>query len=236
MELSAITKEYNVPLTRSERNLLLQLPASTSALSEDRYTQQLKALAEARTVVTQLPDRQTSERQRRMEKAAMLKERLKILRQMIPFLSPSGAKSLKTEMKQIAAQIASLGGGSGSATPTTETAAAEVPESKGETESKEDTAPSRETEQVDDGDQQKQQTSSDGTVHRLGPSSTDGTSEDRRLQEAVEELKSLYKTVSEALKRKQQTGYGGEPSAKHAPHLQVYSAMPDNMNNVAIKA
>ncbi len=241
MELSAITKEYNVPLTRSERNLLSQLPATASTISDDRYKQQMKTLADTRAVVSQLPDRQASERQRRMEKAAMLKERLKMLRQMIPFFSPSAAKSLKSEMKQISAQIASLsggsgaGGGAGAAVPTAEADAA-TPESVSETASKVDAVPSSETAEVDDGTQQKEQAASDNTLERPGVKNAVDNSQDRQFKEAVEELKNLYKAVLEALKRKQLAGRGGEQLARHAPHLRVYLATSDNTNSVAVKA
>ena len=239
MELSAITKEYDVPLTRSERNLVSQLPTGTSSVSEDRYKQLMKTLADDRVAVAQLPDRQMSERQRRSEKAAMLKERLKMLRQMMPFLSASAAKSLKSEMKQIAAQIASLSGGSsagaGSTTPTPESAVA-PPESAGEAAPKVDAVPSSETAEVDDGTPQKKQAVSDNTLQRFGLKNADDNSEDRQLKEVVEELKNLYKAVLEALKRKQQAGQGGEQFAKHAPRLQPYAAMMESTSRVTVKA
>ena len=234
MELSAITKESDVLLTRSERKLLSQLPAVTTALSGDRYKQQMKILADTRTVITQLPDRRGSERQRRMEKAAMLKERLKVLRQMMPFLSPSAAKSLKSEMKQISAQIASLDGGTGTgasaAMPTSETATAET---GSETEPTVDKAESSETDLKDLGSKKEQPASPDSTLQRFVPKSGDSNSEDRSLKETVEELKNLYKAVLAALKRKQQPGRGGEQFAEHVSPLRVYSAMPDSTGIVA---
>ena len=238
MELSAITKEYNVPLTRSERKLVSQLPTYPSVTSADRYRQQMKALADTRAVVAQLPDRQASERQRRSEKAAILKERLKMLRQMMPFLSPSAAKSLKSEMRQIAAQIASLSGGSGAgggaAVPTAE-ADAETPESGGETASKVDAVPSSETAEVDDGTQQEQ-AASDNTLQPPGVKNADNNSQDRQLKETVEELKAMYKAVLAALKRKQQQAVQvGERHGGHVLPLQAYASMPESTNSVEIK-
>jgi hypothetical protein len=142
MELSAIVKRSGLALSRSENRLVALLPGGASAESPERYEQKMKALAAARAVLEQLPDRQTIQRRSRMEKAAMLKERLKMLRQMIPLLSPSAAKSLKLEMKQIAAQLASLdagsGGGGGSAIVTREAPAVE----------KSDSSPGAETAQL----------------------------------------------------------------------------------------
>lgn len=239
MELSAITKEYDVPLTRSERKLVSQLPTDMSISSEDRYRQQIKALADARAVVTQLPDKQASERQRRAEKAAILKERLKILRQMIPFLSPSAAKSLKSEMRQIAAQIASLSGGSGAgggaAVPTAEADAA-TSESGGETAPKVDAVPSSGAEPVDNGTQQKEQAASDNTLQQPGVKNADDNSQDRQLKETVEELKAMYRAVLAALKRKQQQAVQvGEQHGGHASPLHAYASMPESTNSVEIK-
>lgn len=239
MELSAITKEYNVPLTRSERNLVSQLPTDLSATSDDRYTQQMKTLADARELVAQLPDKQASERQRRAEKAAILKERLKILRQMIPFLSPTAAKSLKSEMKQIAAQIASLGGGGGAgggaAVPTAEADAA-TSESGGETASKVDAVPSSDAEPVDNEAQQKEQAASDNTLQQPGVKNADDNSQDRQLKETVEELKAMYRAVLAALKRKQQQAVQvGEQYGGHTSTLHAYTSMPESANSVEIK-
>ncbi len=89
MELSAIVKKYDLPLTRSERTLVAQLPTGTTAVSENRYEQQMKALAAARDVIAQLPDKHTLERQRTMEKAGMLKDRLKMLCRTVRTVSPS---------------------------------------------------------------------------------------------------------------------------------------------------
>ena len=235
MELSAIVREYDVPLTRSERNLLSQLPSSATVLSGDRYKQQMKALVDARAVIIQLPDRRTTERQHRMEKAAMLKERLKVLRQMMQFLSPSAAKALKTEMKQIAAQLASLDGGTGGSAsdvmPTSESAAAEA---VSETEPAVYKAESSETDQVDVGATNEQPASPDITLQRLRLKNGYSNSEDRRLKETVEELKILYKAVLAALKRKQQAGRAGSQFGAYTLPLRAYSTMADRTSSVAL--
>lgn len=242
MELSAIVKEYNVPLTRSERNLVSQLDTGASATSEDRYKQQMKELASAREIAKQLPDRQTSERQSKMARAAMLKERLKMLRQMIPFLSPSAAKSLKAEMQQIAAQVASLGGGGSGGTgsvvaATAETPSAESSESGNKVESPQDTAAQSDgTPQGADEAQQEQPASSGGSAQGHTQKSSADTTDDRQLNETVEELKSLYKAVMAALKRKQQAGRGGGQQADLSPTLRAYAATPDSTESIAVKA
>jgi hypothetical protein len=236
VELSAIVKEYNLPLTRSERDLVARLPAGMSALSGDQYEQRMKALAAARDVLKQLPDRQTTERQRRMEKAGMLKDRLKILRQTIPFLSPSAAKSLKSEMKQIASQLASLdaesGGGSGGAMPAPAATAAETAESGTEAGTAQNTTQQGVADRGGDGIQQKQHVSSERVLSVPGEKSGDGNGQDRQLKESVEELKSLYRAVLAALKRKQQAGSGQQLPFTH--HLRVYAAIPDSAATVAV--
>jgi hypothetical protein len=241
MELSVIVKEYNVPLTRTEGNLVSQLGTGASALSEDRYKQQMKGLAAAREVVKQLPNRQTSERQSKMARAAMLKERLKILRQMIPFLSPSAAKSLKAEMQQIAAQIAALGGGSGGGSggsmKATEMPAEESFETGSEAKTPQDAAvqPTETAREAGEAGRERPE-ASDGTAQGHTSKSSNSATDDRQLKEAVEELKSLYKAVMAALKRKQQAGRGGGHQADSSPALRIYAANTDSTSGIALKA
>jgi hypothetical protein len=233
MELSAVVKKYNLSLTRSESNLVGRLSGGTSEQAEQR----MKALAEARDVLKQLPDRQTSERRSRMEKAAMLKERLKMLRQMLPFLSPSAAKSLKSEMKQIAGQIASLSsgsGGGGSITVTTDAPATGTAESAQGAETAQDAGPSLETDQGDNKNQQERYTLSGAGLSGQEVRNDVGVNaEERALRETVTELKALFRGVLEALKRKQQAGRATRNLASASP-LRVYAAMPDSGGRVAI--
>jgi hypothetical protein len=234
MELSAVAKEYGLLLTRAERSLVTQIPAGASAISDDLYGERMKALADARDVLDQMPDRQTTARQRRMEKAGMLKERLKVLRQMIPFLSPTAAKSLKAEMKQIAAQLASLeagsGGGSGSAMPASAAATIEAPESGTDVEAAANTA-----QPAEKGEGQKQNAPPDSVLQGFGQKNGDSNSEDRQLKEAVEELKNLYKAVLAALKRKQQSGRDNGHLSASAPNLRGYTNIPDTTNRLTVK-
>lgn len=233
MELTAIVKEYNLPLTRSESNLVDRLPGATSEQSEQR----MKALAAARDVLKQLPDRQTSERSRRMEKAAMLKERLKMLKQMLPFLSPSAAKSLKSEMKQIAGQIASLsggsGGGSGSTIVTMDAPAAGTAKPAQGAETEQSAEPSPETDQGDGKSQQERNASSN--VELPGQEvkkDAVATEEERKLREAVAELKALFKTVLEVLRRKQKSG----GVLRGGSQLRAYVTLPDSGGTVVMNA
>ena len=130
MELSSLFKQYNVPLSKSERQLISGLNSTSTSRSDEYYDQQIKRLADARETLKSLPDKKTSDRQSKAEKAKALKERLKMLKQMIPFMSAAAAKSLKAELKQIAAQISALKDGGGSGDPfsagTTATAETQV--------------------------------------------------------------------------------------------------------------
>lgn len=237
MELIAIVKRHDLPLTRPEYNLVTRLDAGMSALSKDRYDRQMKALAAVRETLKQLPDKQTSERQRRMEKAAILKERLKMLRQMIPFISPSAAKSLKAEMKQIAAQIASLndgGGGSSGSMAATEATVAEAPVSGNDVPDTSDTAQPDAKDQGDGGTQQKQHAASDIGLQEQGLKNIGSTSEDRQLKETIEELKSMYKSVLAALKRRLPSKHGNSAISGLSPHLRIYSTL-NTIHRFAVK-
>lgn len=239
MELSAIIKANNLTLTRPESDLVARLSPGISAGAGDLYDQRMKALAAARDLLKQLPDRKTLERQRNMEKAAMLKDRLKMLRQMIPFMSPSAVKSLNAEMKQIAAQLASLagesGGGSGGSMPATAAPAAEAPESASNAETAPGTAQVNETDQGNDGAREKQHASSGTAMQVDGVKGGVSNAEDRQLKETVEELKSLYNTVLAALKRKRQQGRVNGQLPGHAGHLRVYADMTGSADTVSVK-
>lgn len=234
MELSAVVKEYNLSLTRSESKLVDRMSGGIPEQTEQR----LKALAEARDVLKQLPDRQTSERRSRMEKVAMLKERLKMLRQMLPFLSPSAAKSLKSEMKQIAGQIASLnagsGGGGDSATVALDAPVSGTPESARGAETERERGASSETDQSDVKKQQGRYAPfGDVLPEQEGKNDAGANAEERTLKEALAELKTLFNAVLQALKRRQQAGRAARNLTSASP-LRVYAAMPDSGGSVAI--
>lgn len=230
MELLAIVKDYNLSLSRSEKSLVDLLPGSTSEQTEQRT----KMLAEARDVLKQLPDRQTSERRSRMEKAAMLKERLKMLKQMLPFLSPSAAKSLKSEMKQIAGQIATLsggsGGGGGSTNVTTGISVAGTVESAQRAETTQESEVSDGIDREEGSQQESTGLSGSGETGQDVRSDAGGATEERQLKEAVAELKTLFKMVLEALKRKQKTGGILRGDAA----LRAYVNLPDSGGNIAV--
>lgn len=224
MELSAVVKEYNLPLTRGESNLVDHLSGGAS----EQVEQRMKALAEARDVLKQLPDRRTAERRSRLEKAAMLKERLKMLKQMLPFLSPSAAKSLKSEMKQIAGQIAALGAGGGNAAVPADMSVAERDGSAPD--GAETVVAAKPSTEDDQGDSKNQDNSAASDAAVSGQGVKNDAEEERKLREAVEELKSLFKTVLEALKRKQKSGQvlrGDSP-------LRAYVDLPDSSGSMAV--
>ena len=235
MELSAITQEYSLPLTRPESRLVDQLSPVISAGSEDLYRQRIKDLASARAALDRLPDRKTVERQGRMERAALLKARLKMLRQMIPFMTPSAAKSLNSEMKQIAAQLSSLtgesGGGGGNqgggAIHAVAVTAAQAREPASAAETAPDTAVMNVSGFDDGGTRQEEPDSSEHAVRVNGVKSG---AEEHQLKEAVEELGSLYRVVLAALKRKQRRRSG----SGHFLHIRAYADIPDRTGGLAV--
>lgn len=92
---------------------------STEAGADDSLAERIKAMQEAR--VDQSASR-TSPRQAALEKAAILKRRLEMLKAMLLFASPEAAKSIASQLKGIAGELAALGkslggGGATSATP-----------------------------------------------------------------------------------------------------------------------
>lgn len=230
MEWSAIAKGNNLSLTRSERNLIANLDAGASALSEEKYKARMKSLADARQTLKQMPSRKDSDRQQRLEKAAMLKERLKMLRKMIPFISASAAKSILAEMKQIAAQLAALGFGgvgTGNNMAAPEAVSTEAEESGEQSEDEQDAAES-------DGSNsgEKGQQAYSAVLQGLGLKSIGINSGDRQLKETVEELKDLYKAVLAELKRKQLAERRNR-ATRLPPHLQAYTGM-DGSNNFTV--
>lgn len=92
---------------------------STEAGADDLLAERIKVWREAR--VDQSASR-TSPRQAALEKAAILKRRLEMLKAMLLFASPEAAKSIASQLKGIAGELAALGkslggGGATIATP-----------------------------------------------------------------------------------------------------------------------
>ena len=61
-------------------------------------------------------------------------------------------------------------------------------------------------------------------------SNKEANAEERALRESLAELKSLFKTVLEALKRKQKTGH----TLRDASPLRAYAALPESGGSLAI--
>lgn len=238
VELSDIVKEYGVPLTRSERGLVSRLDsvATLSTPLGERDRQRMKDLAAARETLRQLPDRDTMQRRDRMDKAARLKERLKLLRQSIPFLSPSAVKALKAEMRQIASQLASLGGsgGSGGMPVMVDTPAVESDMSGNEAGNGPDSAPADEAHQPGDAARSELADTADDSTTEQAAKSAAAAGEERQLKEAVEELKGLFKAVLAELNRKQRSARDGKHSGV-APGLRVYAGMPVISSSLTFK-
>lgn len=245
MELSRIVQHYAPALSRSERGLASALPDAPPPAAAERYEQQMKALADARAIMKQVPDKKSADRQDKAEKIRMLKERLKMLKQMIPFMSPSAAKSLKAELRQIAAQLSSLAadgngggdgaagtsGGSGSMTATARTGAPEAVSA--EEDAVAGDVPADERAVADESDRQPEEPSG---VAGSGAQAkaADGN---RQMREEMEELKRLYRSVRAMAHRKlQQAGDRGEPLPNGPPPLLAYASLPETGGNVQIKA
>lgn len=245
MELSAIINHYNVPLTRAERTLVSSLKSGSTSRTDDYSEQQLENLADSRALLKSLPDRKNTDQQNKAEKIRMLKERLKMLKQMIPFMSPSAAKALKAELKQIASQMASLkaeGGVSaavgreGGVPMAAQADTTEVATSGEETtaaatdgdinpEDQEQATP--DTPSVSpDADQDREHAAKSRAEHE----------QERALNEAVEDLKRLYRTVRAMVQRKlQQVGDKGEPVAGLPTQMQAFLTPPDSGTSLTIK-
>lgn len=245
MELSAILTDYYPQLARAEQSLVSNLTGDVSSSAQERYEQQMKALSDARSILKQLPDRKTSDRQSKAEKATVLKERLKMLKQMLPFMSPSAVKSLKAELKQIASQLASLQEGGGNAAiaggesipaaPATLTGAdtTGTPTDAG-SEAGSDSATEQQSAAAAEGSTAT--TSADSYLEQANKSKAEST-EARAMRETIEELKQLYRSVRSMMQRKlQQGGDKGTPVADLPTQLQAYLALPDSTAGLAIKA
>jgi len=239
MKLSTIAQQQDLPLTRPERALLEAASTNLSSISRERYEEQMKALTDARELLKQLPDKKSSERRDKSEKAQMLKERLRMLKQMIPFMSPAAAKSLIMELKQIAAQLASLGGGGGSGGLSTSVMAS-VTDAGQVTDSAESAIEAADAD-VGDNTPNNDTTPEKTTAGHSEQSDTNGhmteNGQDRQLQETLEELKQLYRSVRNMVQRKlQQAGDRGEPVPELPPQLQAYMALPESGVGVTVKA
>ena len=235
MNLSAIAKESDLPMTRSESALTGAITTSISADDEERYRLKMRQLARTRKALKQMPDKQSMQRQQQADKAQMLKQRLTILRQSIPFLSPSAARALMAEMKQIAAQLRSLNIGSAGGTASVSAAVAtEAPES----------SPSAAAAQTvpDSGQQQtgakdtessapQSATASGSPVTPVPQNATN--SKLGQSNDPVDELNQLYRTVLTALKRKAGERSG---SPKHVKQLTAYLVIPGAMHRIKSKA
>lgn len=257
MELTALLKQYNLPLTGNERALVNGLKSNSSSRPDEYYEQQLKRLADAREALKRLPDKKTSDRQKKTEKIKMLKDRLKMLKQMIPFMSPSAAKSLKAELKQIAAQIASLkdDGGSGGASfsggsdatagstaeasgaaGTTAEAAAVATEASVVTEAAETTSASSDAENAENteaGESKETKTTDAATSYQEQANQSKAESAaDRAEKEELEKLKQLYQAVKNMLERKLQRP--DDPGTQAALQIQAYQAASEVLSSSAV--
>ena len=258
MELIAMLKQYNLPLTSTERALVNGLKSGSSSRPDGYYEQQLKRLADAREALKRLPDKKSSDRQSKSEKAKMLKDRLKMLKQMFPFMSPAAAKSLKAERQQIAAQIASRkdDGGSGGAvfssgsdsaagaTVASSDAAGTAAEADAAaievsvvTEAAEAGSDTEDAENTDAGEKtgEPKDTEAAGTADNYLQQANQSKAEsaaDRAEKEELEKLKQLYQTVKNMLERKLQRP--DDPGTQAALQIQAYQAASEVISSSAV--
>lgn len=258
MQLTDLLSQYNVPLTKAERSFFSGLDTSNSTHSGAYYEQQVKRLADTRQALQQLPDKKSSDRQSKSEKIKMLKDRLKMLKQMIPFMSASAAKSLKAELKQIAAQISSLKEGgsssgglfSSSATATassgssTDAAAASAAQVEATTADATTEAASEVVTESSDAAQQTEAGEASGEAKDKETSATGNSYLDQANQsknesaanraekEELEKLQQLYQAVKNMLERKLQKPH--DPATQAALQLQAYQDAAETMQSTAV--
>lgn len=245
MELMSLLNRYNVPLSKTERAFFKGIDRTGSSQTDAHYEQQIKRLADAREALKQMPDKKTSDRQSKAEKIKMLKERLKMLKQMIPFMSASAAKSLKAELKQIAAQIGALKDGSGglataagtsieAATATGSAGQAEAATAEAAAETAPDSSNTQQPETGSETDEAKDKDSSDkgnSALERANQSKAENAA-DRADQEELEKLKQLFQSVKQMLERKLQKP--NDPGTQAALQLQAYQAAAEAIREATV--
>ena len=103
-----------------------------AATADNALAEQISAWQEARL---SQPSIKNTPKQAALEKAAILKRRLEMLKAMLLFASPEAAKSIASQLKGIAGELAALGKslGGGSAAPVTPSVALPGGEASGET-------------------------------------------------------------------------------------------------------
>ncbi len=251
MELMSLLNQYNVPLSKAERALFSGLNTSSSTRSDAYYDQQVKRLADARQALQRMPDKQSSDRQSKAEKIKMLKDRLKMLKQMIPFMSAAAAKSLKAELKQIAAQIGALKeAGTSSATPFGGTAAttaspdnstATATDSATQVEATateanpevvtESSATAQQTATGEESNEAKDKANGTSYLEQANQSKAESAAH-RAEQEELERLHQLYQSVKNMLERKLQKPH--DPATQAALQLQAYQDAAESMPSTAV--
>lgn len=232
MELTTVVQRNIISLTQSRQTMGTSVSAKSTTITDERYKQQMKALDDANAFLKQVPDKKSADRKDKTEKISMLRERLKMLKQMIPFMSPSAVKSLKSELRQIASQLSSLsndGVGGDNIDVKIPTDSNKV-EDSAKTDTPEETDKAKDTvardaktdEQTSAREKDKDKDSSDSD--KLAKIA----SENQQIQEEMEELKRLYRLVRVMVQRKlQQANDKGEPLPNGPPALKPYLPIPE---------
>ena len=244
MQLAALLQSIGVPLNAPEAKLIGNLNQNLTKSAQERYEKQLKTIADQRTLIQQMPDQKSVDRQKRAEKAKMLKERLQMLKQMIPFMSASAAKSLKAELRQIAAEISALAnsgskgelttGNTGLTTIATATSAAtesvdsasvqaeaDSPEAVEASASEEDsTEPQSETDQKENSNENSDAEDAKNKILEQVANNATENANNRKEKEDLEKLQQLLQSVKSLLERKLKQR--NAPAHHASSHMQAY--------------
>lgn len=198
---------------------LRALSASTSASSlgraaeaaaDNSLAERIKAWQEARA---NLSASRSSPRQAALEKAAILKRRLEMLKAMLLFASPEAAKSIASQLKGIAGELAALGKslGGGSAAPVTPSVALASGETSGATAASEPAEMPAEPADTADAEQAAAEAADDAAAPDSAENQTPAgestqNSDDSALRKAIADAKRLLKELILRSKAKLQEG------------------------------
>ena len=187
---------------------------AAEAAADNSLGERIKAWQEARV---NLSASRSSPRQAALEKAAILKRRLEMLKAMLLFASPEAAKSIASQLKGIAGELAALGkslggGGATTATPSVALPGGETVGSAATAETDSDQAAAQaSTEQADAGQtteaEDANKASGENTAHEQAqPGESTQKSDDSALRKAIADAKRLLKELILRTKAKLQEG------------------------------
>ena len=188
---------------------------NSSAAADNSLAERIKAWQEAR--VGQSASK-SSPRQAALEKAATLKRRLEMLKAMLLFASPEAAKSIASQLKGIAGELAALGkslGGGGATTATsgialpggeTASAATTATVDSEQTEIPADQPDSTNAEQTSEAEIADDAAGENSATDSTPPGESAPKTDDSALRKAIADAKRLLKELILRTKAKLQEG------------------------------